>query len=289
MNVLLITSALNRRTPELAGQFKKSGFEPLTKWLGIDDWPEFNGDLAGVVVLEDNRGGGLETLVDVRKRTRSSGVPIIVVPDAFGPEVTAKYNAAGATQICSPDDTDERIVAEVQCGIDIDTDETTNTRLTLLHPFLAATVEAMQIMANINVKAEQVFRKSDYTMQGDISGLIYLLGATERMLAVSFPMETARNMAIQILAGVIKEPSDEVISDCVGEMVNIVAGQVKGRFVHTEYEFDISTPAIISGPSHEIRHRPDLPCYVMTFGGETGRFAMQLCVRGREAEAKGDE
>jgi chemotaxis protein CheX len=152
----------------------------------------------------------------------------------------------------------------------------------ILQPFSEATVKAMEILANVNVEEGEVYSKANYSMKGCISGLIYLRGKVERMLAVTFSRDSARALAIKVLAGAIEDPSHEVLADCVGELVNIIAGQVKGEFVHTDNEFDISTPSIVTGEDHEIRHRAGLPCYVMTFESDIGQFAVQLCMREEE-------
>ena len=287
MNIILVSSALDGRNESLTKSFKDSGFKIQNKWLGTKDWPDFNSDLAGIVFLEDDRISVLESIVEARKQLRgSNSLPLVVVPNVFGPKVRIRYISAGATQVCSPDESEERIVAEIQSAFEFDSSETNQTRLELLQPFIAATIEALEIMASVKIEVDQVFRKKEYTMNGDISGLIYLTGRTERLLAVTFPEKSAKTMSVKILADTIIDPTTDMVADCVGEMVNIIAGQVKGRFVETEYEFDISTPTIISGVSHEIRHRTELPCYVMTFKGEIGDFSLQLCVRSSENQVE---
>ena len=287
MKVLVISSTLNNDTRPLVSLFEENGFQILTKWIGGDDWPQLDADVCGVVMLTaKSHLETMELLVEIRQRTRKLHIPIIVVPHEFGQETKARYISAGATEVCTPDETNERIVAEILSRQSSLFGDLTKMRLELLQPFIAATLEALEIMGGIKIKVNEVYRKSEYDMAGDISGLIYLIGKTERMLAVSFPAETAKNIAFKVLDGVVEEPDDEIITDCVGEVVNIVAGQVKGRFVHTEFEFDISTPSIITGTNHQIRHRSDLPCYVITFSGKVGKFALQLCVRASESGAE---
>ena len=283
MNVIIVSSALDSRNEPLARAFKEKGFATSSKWTGTKDWPDFSSDIAGVVFLEDGRLRVLESIIEARQKTRRyQGTPLIVVPNDWGPRVRVKYISAGATQVCSPDETKERIVAEIQARFDFDSREAEQARLELLQPFIAATIEAMEVMASVHIKINKVFRKRNYNMDGDISGVIYLISKTERLLAVTFPMATAKKISSKVLAGAVEDPTAEMVSDCVGEIVNVIAGQVKGRFVHTDYEFDISTPTLISGPSHEIHHKSSLPCYVMTFGGEVGNFSLQLCVRGKD-------
>ena len=283
MEIIIVGSALDSRNEPLLATFKKKGFSASNKWIGTKDWPEFSSELGGIVFLENGRFGVLDSIIEARQRIRGyQAIPLIVVPNDFGPRERVKYISAGATQVCSPDETNERIVAELQARFDFDARETEQTRLQLLQPFIAATIEAMDIMAAIDVQVDQVFRKKDYGMDGDVSGVIYLIGKTERLLAITFPQKAANEIATKILAEAVEHPAPEMVADCVGEIVNVVAGQVKGRFVHTDYEFDISTPTVIKGANHEIRHKSDLPCYVLLFNGDIGNFSLQLCVCGSE-------
>ena len=281
MNVILVSSALDVRTEALSKAFQKKNFNPLNKWIGVKDWPDLSTELAGIIFLEDGRSQALETIIEARQKLRESqSIPLIVIPNDFGPKTRVKYITAGATQVCNPDETIERIVAEVKASFDLDSRETAQTRLELLQPFIAATIEALDVMVGKNVEVDQILRKTTYTMDGDITGIIYLTGKTERLLAVTFPEKAAKEISSKLLAEATQNPTTEMISDCVGEIVNVIAGQVKGRFVHTDYEFDISTPTLITGSNHEIRHRSDLPCYVMSFHGDLGHFSLQLCIRG---------
>lgn len=289
MNIIIVSTALDPRHEQLANIFAKKGFTALFHWIGTKEWPEFSSDVTGIVFLENGRFGVLDTIIEARQKTRGyQPIPLLVVPNDFGPKARVKYISAGATHLCSPDESNERIVAEIQARFEFDSSETEQTRLQLLQPFIAATIEAMDIMAAVNVEVDQVLRKKAYGMDGDVSGVIYLIGKTERLLAITFPEQAANELSAKVLAEVTHHPTAEMVADCVGEIINVVAGQVKGRFVHTDYEFDISTPTVITGSNHEIRHKSDLPCYTMTFDGDLGNFSLQLCVSGAERPIKGE-
>ena len=84
------------------------------------------------------------------------------------------------------------------------------------------------------------------------------------------------------VASDVDQVHDLPAMDTLAEMANVVAGQAKGRYEGSPYEFDISTPTVITGSPHHIVHRADLPCYEMAFSSELGPFYLQLSVRGRE-------
>lgn len=124
-------------------------------------------------------------------------------------------------------------------------------------------------------------------MTGDMTALIYPIGSSEWVLALSVDKEIAENLARQVLGANMPEPEPEIINDTLAEMSNVIAGQVQGCFEGTPFEFDISTPTVVSGTPHHVMHRPDLPCTEMAFTSDIGAFHLQLCVRGRDIERKG--
>jgi chemotaxis protein CheX len=75
-----------------------------------------------------------------------------------------------------------------------------------------------------------------------------------------------------------EEPDEDMIRDCVGELANVTAGQTRGKLTNTPYAFSMTTPTVISGMGHEIRHKPGMPVLAVAFRSDCGNFAMQLCV-----------
>lgn len=287
MEVLFVGSS-PQADPGLRGLAEQRKIAIIGEDAATEERTEFDPDLIGAVLINDDstRAELYEQIMRIRHLTRRHGIPLIVVAEGVKVEERPRLIAAGATMVCDIDVSPERVFAELTSrkkASDVPT-EIRRVRDEMLQPFISAAIEGMQVMAGIDIELDQVRRKTDYLMSGDISAVIYLLGKLERMLAVSVTHETAYKMTYQILGGALDVIDDEVIGDSVAEMANIVAGQVKGQFAGTAYEFDISTPTVIAGENHQIRHRPELPCYVMTFNSSIGRIGLQLAVRPREAD-----
>ncbi|MDR2029009.1 MAG: chemotaxis protein CheX [Treponema sp.] len=85
-------------------------------------------------------------------------------------------------------------------------------------------------------------------MNWDISGLIALTGETRGIVAISMKTETALEIT-RILTGKTHSYLDSDVVDMIGELVNIISGNVKKNLEDT-YKIIISLPYIIRGRAH---------------------------------------
>lgn len=238
---------------------------------------------AGVIVLDDGSEAALSAVV-VHAGVQSGGsTAVVVLLRTASPQRRGRLLAAGAARVLDGQVSGERLASELQALAETGGSGPDRLRSDLLQPFVAATIEAWSVMADVGIRTTAIQRKADFKMAGDLSALIHLVGTNERLLALTMSSVVARELAIAMLHRLVPAPTDEMICDSAGEMINIIAGQVKGSFVGTPYEFDIGLPTIISGANHEIKHRSELPCFVMVFTSPFGPFTLQLCVRTRES------
>jgi chemotaxis protein CheX len=117
----------------------------------------------------------------------------------------------------------------------------------LLNPFITATLDCLTQMAGMKPQRKRVFVKNDPYMHGQISGVIGMSNGITGSCTVSFPMGLAKHIVAKFLGETEANLSDEMVSDGIGEVANMVAGGAKRIFATTGYKFDISTPTIIMG------------------------------------------
>lgn len=279
LTVLVFAKDSDARIASLRGLLEADGFTCRTQVLGAP-LPVPSPDAA--ILLDD----GDDSVLRQVSHLRAAGIAIFAVAVATSRERFGRLMAAGSTGVLPPDVSDERIAAEIEALADLRRQAQTQGPNQALQPFLAATLEAWQLMARSRARLSGVRVKREYRMPGDMTALIYLLGSSERVLALSLANNVAENLTRQVLGASMPDPEPEIIHDTLAEMSNVVAGQVKGRFDGTPFEFDISTPTVVSGSPHHLMHRPDLPCMEMAFTSDIGPFHLQLCVRGRDVERK---
>ena len=64
----------------------------------------------------------------------------------------------------------------------------------------------------------------------------------------------------------------------MANQVLVVEGKAQVSTLIKEATASMTTPTVISGVGHEIRHKPGMPVLAVAFSSEAGDFAMQLCV-----------
>jgi chemotaxis protein CheX len=84
----------------------------------------------------------------------------------------------------------------------------------------------------------------------DISGVIGLSGEAKGAVAVSLKADLAL-MLTDKLTGTAHQRIDEEVTDAVGELVNIIAGNVKQK-LENSFNLVISLPSIVKGKGHMV-------------------------------------
>jgi len=87
-------------------------------------------------------------------------------------------------------------------------------------------------------------------LEWDISGLIALTGEVKGLVAISMKSATAAKIA-DMLTGADKFDSEADVADAVGEIVNIIAGNVK-KNLEDMFKIIISLPKVVRGKAHLI-------------------------------------
>ena len=95
-----------------------------------------------------------------------------------------------------------------------------------INPFVTSTLETFQKMLNCEAKPGKVMLKSNANFSYDVSGIIGLSGEAQGSICLSFPKLIALKVTSRLIGQEIKIIGDE-ITDCIGEIANIIAGNAK--------------------------------------------------------------
>ena len=121
-----------------------------------------------------------------------------------------------------------------------------------IQPFIKVCEAVFNEFCQTEVKAGRVFfvAKDEYETNWDISGIIGLSGEVSGAVAISLRSDTACKVT-SLLTGAEHSGIDADVTDAVGEIINIIAGNVKKDF-EEELRIKISLPTIVKGNSHSI-------------------------------------
>ncbi|OUS29220.1 chemotaxis protein CheX [Gammaproteobacteria bacterium 45_16_T64] len=146
-----------------------------------------------------------------------------------------------------------------------------------INPFLQSMSNVIATMASIESVQGEVSLKLDDVAHGDVTGLIGMVGEkTKGSLAISFKKEVILDITSRMLGETITEINDDVL-DCVGEITNMVTGGAKNLLAEKGFDFDLATPVVINGESHDVVHKFKGNKITIPFSTEYGDFFVEIC------------
>ena len=145
-----------------------------------------------------------------------------------------------------------------------------------INPFVISTIETFNKMLSSDAKPGKIALKDSAIHSYDISGIIGLSGEAQGSICLSFPKLIALKVVSALLGMEIKIVGAEV-SDAIGELANIVAGNAKQHL--TQFNLSISLPKVIIGKDHTVASQRGIPTIVVPFISNLGNFAMEVSLK----------
>ena len=146
----------------------------------------------------------------------------------------------------------------------------------IARPFIKATLDILSTMAGITATAGTPYIKKNHVAKGDVSAIVGVTGDKAGSIAVSF----SRACAIALVKGMLGDDIHDVLQDtqdAVGEVTNMVSGQARVGLREMGIALQGSTPTVIVGDGHTIRHISTSPVVAIPFNSKAGGFTVEFC------------
>ncbi len=143
-------------------------------------------------------------------------------------------------------------------------------------PFVKATLDILNTMAGLSATAGAPYVKKNYMAKGDVSALVGVSGDKSGSIAVSF----SRPCAIALVKGMLGDDIENVLQDtqdAVGEVTNMISGQARAGLQLLGLTLQGTTPTVIVGDGHTIRHISSSPVVAIPFQTPSGEFTVEFC------------
>ncbi|QDE32568.1 MULTISPECIES: chemotaxis protein CheX [Shewanella] len=150
-------------------------------------------------------------------------------------------------------------------------------KVEFINPFLVSLINVISTMATMDLKPGKPQLKNHDLAKGDVSGLIGMVGPTTRgSLSITFEKKLILEIMNKMLG---EEPGfiNDEVTDLVGEITNMVTGGAKNLLSEKGYDFDMATPAVVSGKNHTISHKAQGKKIMMPFTHEYGNAFIEIC------------
>ncbi len=145
-----------------------------------------------------------------------------------------------------------------------------------LNPFMHATKNVLETMAQTKVTALKPHLKEGVGTHGDITGIIGMASETvEGNMVISFSEKCILPIVAKMLMEEPKKQLDADIVDAVGELTNMICGGAKAELGKLGLTFNLATPTMVTGKGVEIHYRSEAPIIVIPFSTEFGEFVIE--------------
>ncbi len=137
----------------------------------------------------------------------------------------------------------------------------------------AKEIFSTMVMMEIEVAGDLL--KETAPLSDSISGVIGLVGTHKGVLAIHLPQNVAMAVTGSFLGMDVEEVNEDV-EDAVGELANMLAGDVKTALAANGRDIDISLPTIIAGREYDFQPTGETERIIIPFGCSAGNFSVEL-------------
>lgn len=145
----------------------------------------------------------------------------------------------------------------------------------LAQTIVDATQEIFSNMVMLGTTAGTPFERCAAPLIDSVSGTISLEGKVKGLLAIHLPRQAALVVAGSFLDLEIEEIDDDVC-DAVGELANMLAGNLKAALDPSGSAVQLSMPSFLSGEEYLVERLPNSGSITVPFYLDDGDFLVEL-------------
>jgi chemotaxis protein CheX len=140
---------------------------------------------------------------------------------------------------------------------------------------IESTIEIFSTMVMMDVSVIDRNAEDSGSLHETITGLIGLAGTHKGVMAIHIPYPVAMSITSNFLGMEVNEINADV-EDAVGELANMLGGNVKTILTANGRDIDLSLPSTISGSTYRFQPSKDVEKVVIQFGTADGNFLVEL-------------
>jgi len=137
----------------------------------------------------------------------------------------------------------------------------------------AKEIFSTMVMMEIAVNGE--LTTTSVALHESISGVIGLAGTHKGVLAIHIPNKVAMAITSAFLGMDVDEINEDV-EDAVGELANMLGGNVKSILSENGRDISLSLPSTITGQDYDFQPTNEAERIIIPFRCDAGEFAIDL-------------
>jgi len=140
---------------------------------------------------------------------------------------------------------------------------------------IAGIKDVFSTMLMVDLESEEVIENRECNIESNITSMLGLGGGLRGMLAIHCPAAVAKDITSTFL-GMEVEEVDEDVKDAIGEIANMVAGNLKVAYAERDIDVELAIPTSIVGNSFVISGMAEANRIVVPLKMNDGRFWIEL-------------
>jgi len=141
-------------------------------------------------------------------------------------------------------------------------------------------------MFAMEIEARNSPVSNDLASDGVVVAVISLVGDLEWSVWLGMPRPVATGATSEFIGEEVPFEEVEEIADAVGEMANMIAGEVKANLSNLGFKTHVSLPNVICGESLAILPKNGHPSVRTRFGSKWGDFWIEVVAGVTEGETR---
>lgn len=133
------------------------------------------------------------------------------------------------------------------------------------------------VMMDISVAGEPMEQLGP--LKQSITGMVGLAGTHKGLLAVHFPRQIALDVTSNFLGMDVVEINEDV-QDAIGEIANMLGGNLKTILSDRGKDIQLSLPSTISGDEYNFSSQAEAEQIILPFQAPSGLFFVQVELEG---------
>jgi len=139
---------------------------------------------------------------------------------------------------------------------------------------IEATMDIFSSMVMMDITVKEIMTDHGQ-LQDSITGMIGLAGTHKGVLAVHFPYTVAMAITSSFLMMDVEEINEDV-HDAVGEIANMLGGNVKTILSEKGRDINLSLPSTIAGSQYSFQSDKQIEKIIIQFDTGTGTFMVEM-------------
>lgn len=148
-------------------------------------------------------------------------------------------------------------------------------KVELINPFIEATLSVLETSSSVTTEPLKPFVKKDNKARGCVTGLINLNGEYTATVAITFTEECILKIVSNMFGEELTKVDDDIF-DAVGELSNMIAGQVSLSITQYGESLKATFQKVLSESKHTIDHIVQKPILAVPFSTDNGDFTIEV-------------